>query len=99
MSWTQAHAVNKREATGLGFVQSAILIQQICLAMYAGAHRPGKRIGNRLAVGRHLKRISRRRIAGNEPVGVGSAFKISGRGLPGRATREPEGSPAISLSD
>ena len=30
-------------------------------------------------------------VVGNEPVRVGSAFKIAGSGLPGRATREPEG--------
>ena len=91
MSRSQTHAVDKSEATGLALVQTTVVIQQICLAVHAGAHRPNKRIGNRVAVGRHLKRISRKRVVGNEPVRVGSAFKIAGSGHSGRATREPEG--------
>ena len=84
--------MNKGEAAGLALVQFPVVIQQICLAMYADAHRPDNRVGNRVAVGCHFKRISRRRVAGNKPVRVGSAFKIAGSGLPSRATRESESS-------
>src|SRR5579859_1983415 len=92
MPWTHTRAMDKSEAAGLALEHSAILIQQICLAMHPDAHRPGNRRRNRLAFGGHLKRISRKRVVGNEPVSVGSAFKISGGRLPGRATREPESS-------
>ena len=33
--------------------------------------------------------MSRKGVVWNEPVRVGSAYKISGRGFPGRTTREP----------
>src|SRR5581483_1122580 len=91
MSRSQAHAMDKRKAAGLALVQFAVVIQQICLAVHTDAHGPDNWRGNRVAIGCRLKRISWKRVIGNEPVCVGSALKISRSGLSGHTAREPEG--------